>query len=150
MYEKSGLLSLGKASSSSTALSTFYFMCAMFLSFHVTGWKAYSFTTAAYRMLNVCTHLGACCRHKGESGRNMSAQELTRTERKTCPHHPALPGDRTQGLPDLHSDALNTELRPPLMIYECVHSTILLTGRTHDNVFTKFTLLVSLKTTKER
>ena len=58
-----------------------------------------------YGIFNVYTNLGACCHtHKGGSGTNNSAQELT---------HPALPGDQIQGL---RIWIPTPELRPPCVI----------------------------------
>ena len=67
--------------------------------YHTTGCEAYSFTTDGYGILNVYTNVGVCRTHKGGSGINKFAQELTRRAMtgKTVPH-PAPPVDRTQGL----------------------------------------------------
>ena len=43
-------------------------------------------------------NLDVCRTHKGGSGMNKAAQELTRRDRKLTFAHPAPPGDRTQGL----------------------------------------------------
>ena len=99
MHGKLGLLSRGKASSHSTALPQLSTpRCAVFLCFHTIGCEAYSVTTDEYAIFNVRTNLGACRHHKGGSGTNTSAQELTRMDRKPVSHS-ASPVDRTQGLP---------------------------------------------------
>ena len=86
-------------------------MYAVFSYFQTTGSEAYSFTTDGYGIFNVRTTVGACRTHEGESGTNKSAQELTWRDRKTA-LHPAPPVD--QGSSNLNSDALTTELRPPI------------------------------------
>ena len=63
--------------------------------------------TDGYGIFNVHMNLSVCRTHKGESHTNNSAQELTWSDRKTF-SHPALPGDRTQGL-----QIRTTELPPP-------------------------------------
>ena len=57
------------------------------------------FTMDGYGIFNMRTNLSVCRTHKGGSGTNKSAQELTLEgqQKKTVPH-PAPPGDRTQGL----------------------------------------------------
>ena len=67
-----------------------------------TGCEAYSFTTDEYWIFHVFTNLGSCRTHDGGSGTNTAAQELTRRDRKPCPH-PASPGDPIQGLPIVDS-----------------------------------------------
>ena len=44
---------------------------------------------------------------KGGQGTNKSAQELARRDRKKPVHHPAPPGDRTQGSSDVNPDSLS-------------------------------------------
>ena len=100
MHKKFGLLSPSReASSHSAALPSFFVfvvLCAVFSCFHNTGCGVYSFTTDEYGIFNVHTNVGACHTHKGGSGTNKSAHELTRRDRKSVPH-PAPPGDQTQG-----------------------------------------------------
>ena len=98
MRGKFGVLSPGKVNSHSTALSRSprpLPMCAVFLCFHTTDCEACSFTTYGFRIFNVRITVGACRRHEGGSGKNKSAQELTRRDRQSV-SHPAPPGDRTQ------------------------------------------------------
>ena len=110
MHGKYGLLSLGKASSHSTALPSA--LCcyvlplyAVFSCFYTTRCDDYSFTTGGYGIFNMRANVGASRKHEGGSGINKCAQEVTRRDRKNV-SHPAPPGDRTQ--------ALTTELRPVL------------------------------------
>ena len=72
-------------------------MYAVFLCDRTTGCKAYSFTTDGYGIFNSRTNLSACRTDEGGSWTNKHAQELTRRDRNTV-LHPALSGDRTQGL----------------------------------------------------
>ena len=99
MHWELGLLSPGKASSHSTVLPIFFLSCVQrFSSVHITGCEAYSFTTGAYGMFNVRTHLVRVVHMKvagvggGGSVINQSAHDWTRRDRKTVPH-PASQGD---------------------------------------------------------
>ena len=70
---------------------------AVFLCDHTIGCEAYSLRPMEMGYLT-CAQMWVPCRtHKGGSGTNNSAQELTRRDRKTAAD-PAPPGDRTQGL----------------------------------------------------
>ena len=82
---------------------------AVFLCDPTTGCEAFSFTTDGYGIFNVCTNLGVCRTHKGGSGTNKSAQQLTRRDRKNspCPTRGSNPGSS-----DFNSEALTTELLP--------------------------------------
>ena len=74
-----------------------FFLYAVFLCFHTTGYESYPFTTDGYGIFNVRTNLVAWRTLEGWSGTNKCAQELTLRDRKAVPQ-PAPPGDLTQGL----------------------------------------------------
>ena len=79
MHRKFGLLSPGKLGNHNAALTRFFlfvFVCAVFSCFLTTGCEAYSFTTDAYEIFNVSTHLFACRAHEWGPGTNKSAQEF--------------------------------------------------------------------------
>ena len=102
-----------------------YKLCAMFLcfSYHRLWGLHFYDRWIWYGIFNVHTNLGACCTHKGGSGTNQSAQELTRRDRNTDPY-PAQPGDQTQGL-QIWILTLTTELHPD-------HTLLSLTRRFED------------------
>ena len=117
MHGKFELLSLGKASSHSTALLSFpppppSTLCAICFRVSIPpGCEAYSFMSRT---------------HKGGSGTNKSAQEQTRRDRKTvspCPARGSNPGST-----DLNSDALTTELHPHHSKHTCVYEKLSLEG----------------------
>ena len=77
--------------------------------------RPYSFTTDGYGIFNVRKIvLGACRTDEDGSDTNKSAQELTRRDIKKHCFSPCPARGSNPGSLDLNSDALTTELRPPV------------------------------------
>ena len=120
MHRKCRLLSLGKASSHSTALPSFPPpVCSVFVfPFHRLWSLLFSiFITDGYGIFNVRTSLGAYRTHEGGSDTKKSAQGMIRRDRKTIPHPVPPPEDRNPGSSNLNSDALTTDPRPSVRLY---------------------------------
>ena len=83
----------------------------MFQYHRLWGPLFYDINWFLYYDFSGCKNLGVCCTHKGGSGTNKSAQQLTRSDRKIV-SHPAPPGDRTHSL-RIWIPTLTTELGPP-------------------------------------
>ena len=78
---------LGKASNHTTVLPSIFLPCvqSFCVSIPPAVRPAVFFMTDGYGVFNVRTNLGACHTHKGRSGANKSAQELTGRDRRTLP-----------------------------------------------------------------
>ena len=87
--KNAGCFPWGKRAAIVRRYPDFVSMCAVVSRFHTAGFEAYSFTTDGYGICNVRTNVGAGRTREGgcHAGRNKSAQELTRIDRKTVAHH---------------------------------------------------------------
>ena len=116
MHGKFGMLSHGKASSHSTALSppppppppTMY---AVFSCLHTTGCKVHYFTTDGNGIVNVRTHLGSCRTHERGVRDKQVCTRVDSEGHENCPS-PCPARGTNPGSSDLNSDSLTTELLP--------------------------------------
>ena len=100
-----------------TQLFSFFFLCAVFSSFHTIGCEAYSFTTDGYGIFKVRTHLFRCVPYTRRGVRDKQGCTRVDSQRQKSCLSPCPTSGSNTGPSDLNSDALTTELHPPSFLW---------------------------------